>query len=57
MKSEKKDPPMRKDGLCARDGCENELSPIALKNFDPFCSAICCRLWHQVDESPPDTGR
>lgn len=57
-----KDPAVRKDGYCARKGC-NRMRPIAVLEgkkrreliryagafqleHDPFCSSRCCRAFH-----------
>lgn len=48
MKSEVKDPPIRADKKCARQGCHQKLPEIAIKNFDPFCSTDCCRQYHHI---------
>jgi hypothetical protein len=37
------DPPVRDDGCCAI--CGRELSPVAVKHADPFCSTECARRW------------
>ena len=51
----KRDPKVRKDGLCARRGCTKPLQKIterhrryggALLEFEPFCSSVCCRIYH-----------
>lgn len=55
------DPPVRKDGVCARPGCTTK-RPVAvltgkklaeLRRYagqqieqDPFCSSRCARKWH-----------
>lgn len=48
------DPPVRKDGKCARDGC-GRLRKVTKQvrkyagdqiDFDPFCSTECCRKFH-----------
>lgn len=46
------DPPVRGDGRCAVCGGPRRLTQKPLyreqARLDPFCSAACCRLWHQV---------
>jgi hypothetical protein len=44
------DPKIRKDGLCAREGCKEELP----KPDDPFCSSRCCRVYHGCVDSVGD---
>lgn len=46
MKRPRKDPPLRSDGGCAV--CEKPRPEIAVKNLDPFCSAVCCRAYHRT---------
>lgn len=60
----KKDPPVRKDGLCAT--CKKprkEVKPqkgVDPKQYvDPFCSSRCCRAYHgtSVKEGADSKGR
>jgi hypothetical protein len=44
----KDDPEVRKDGKC--QVCKGERPEVAVKNFDPFCSATCSRKYHKVGE-------
>jgi len=43
------------DRHCARHGCRNQLTAIAWREGDSFCSAACCRAWHGV-RFKPDMG-
>lgn len=47
-----KDPPVRKDGKCAQPGCDQPLQTKKTRysdpSGDPFCSAACCRDFHNV---------
>jgi len=66
----RKDPRVRPDGLCAREGCGRR-RPITVASGkkraqlaryaglrqleeDPFCSTVCCRLYHGCPL--PDNG-
>lgn len=44
-----KDPPVRRNGKCARPGCTKDRLPNSgalYKAFeDPFCSSECCRIY------------
>jgi hypothetical protein len=43
-----KEPRVRKDGRCLV--CGRERPPIAVGNQDPFCSAVCSRKYHGVQD-------
>lgn len=53
----KKDPRVRKDGLCAEPSCRKprRITKQSRKYagdavvLDPFCSTECCRKWHGVE--------
>ena len=63
------DPPVRKDGKCARPGCRRKRASMPSTNYvarshyetDPFCSSACCRTYYGVTdvaiESRKPTGR
>lgn len=46
-----RDPPVRADGLCA--WCDGERKLPKRRDcrlqamVDPFCSSLCCQLWHE----------
>lgn len=51
----KADPPRRKDGRCAREGCTKTIRayrpptkdvPKWVADNEPFCSSTCCRAYH-----------
>lgn len=51
----KRDPPLRKDGRCARPGCGKKIvisrNPKVTNQalmIDPFCSAVCAMAYHGV---------
>lgn len=56
-----RDPPIRKDGLCALTGCKKPRYPTnrySDPQQDPFCSAACCRVyWDAVQVSPSSSPR
>lgn len=50
------DPPVRKDGKCARRGCSKQRHPErslryggAAAQLDPFCSTDCCRAHYNIE--------
>lgn len=46
----RKDPGLRRDGVCALKGCEKQLPKVGRENNDSFCSTRCCRLWHGLPD-------
>lgn len=54
------DPPVPADGLCVVCGGERKQPKKRLyadaAAGDPFCSSVCCRLWHGVVFVSPATS-
>jgi len=46
----KPDPPVKSNGRCVV--CDEERPPVAVKQYDPFCSASCAKRWHKVSDAP-----
>lgn len=45
----KEDPKLVKKGgkyICAV--CSAELNEVTIKNNDPFCGSMCCRIYHDT---------
>ena len=34
--------------VCARPGCNKQITPVAKREQDPYCSSACCRQHLQV---------
>lgn len=49
LRPKKKEPKIRKDGLCVV--CKKERNEGATRNFDPFCSSDCCRAYYADADS------
>jgi len=55
------DPPVRRDGRCARPGCGRPRKipkpqrgiDAAVYERDPFCSSTCARLYHGLESAKP----
>lgn len=43
--------------VCAREGCEEELNEVTIKNLDPFCSTKCAHEYHGVEITIPHQGQ
>jgi hypothetical protein len=59
----RRDPPVRRDGRCAQ--CKGERATPKGRAYartgeierDPFCSTQCCKAYHGVKLSSPESNR
>lgn len=52
--TKKPDPKMLASGRCCRRSCGKPLPEAAIKNEDPFCSAVCCHEYHDIEIAPTE---
>lgn len=55
----RRDPKVRADGMCAQCRKPRRSDVSAQVLLDPFCTSVCCRVWHEcaLPESEHAKGR